>query len=552
VACWNFAEAVYRLGEGATASRPALIHDGRTIDYRELRRRTSGIARYFQAQSLPEGAHVGHYMRNSNAYMETFLAAGLVGLSHVNVNYRYQDEELIDLCNGLDLQVLVYDADFAERVARIRPRLQKTTLFICAEASGVDAPRVDSPGVDSPGADAQLGKLYDYNPEGLQCRTSSDDLVLIATGGTTGLPKGVQWRHEDIWRKQNVSTGVAMQPLMIDEQPPSMGEHIQNVARLPQAAPFLCLSPLMHGAGFLMAIMLLAQGVAVATLGGERFDADATIQAISDQGIGMLVLVGDAFAMPLVEALDKREDEQLLASLKMMVSSGASLSNGCRDALLRHQPALIVFDSLGSTETSGYAVCTPEAGVFQPQPTTRVLDEDLQDIEPGSGDIGIVYAGGYLPQGYYNSPEKTAETFVTIDGKRYVCTGDRCTVREDGMLELLGRDSTVVNTGGEKVYTVEVERVLLEHPDIDDVVVVGLPHPRFGKQVAAVVQLSGKLGGALDPKSLQDYARERLADYKVPRQVFAIEAMHRAPNGKPDYPYVQEFAQSCLEAQAYC
>ena len=527
--CWNFAEAVYRLGEGPTGTRPALVHDGDSIDYRELRRRSLGIGSFLDGLGLLAGAHVGHYMRNSNAYLETFVGAGLAGLSHVNVNYRYQDDELVELCNGLDIDVLIYDAPFADRVARIKPRLTRTRHFIC---------------VGGGGEDIDLAELYDHASQGFNPRTSSGDLVLIATGGTTGLPKGVQWRHEDIWRKQNVSTGVAMAPLGISEQPDSLAEHVANVARLPQAPPFLCLSPLMHGAGFLMAIMLLAQGVPVATLSGERFDPVRTVEAIAAQGIGMLVLVGDAFALPLLEVLEERPDEALLASLRMMVSSGASLSNACRDGLLRHQPELVVFDSLGSTETSGYAVCTPESGVFQPQPTTRVLDDELQPVEPGTDTIGMIYAGGYLPQGYYNAAEQTAETFVTIDGERMVRTGDRCTVRADGMLQLLGRDSTVVNTGGEKVYTVEVERVLLEHPAVDDVVVVGLPHPRFGKQVTAVIQPAGQ--AVLDNEALQSYARKKLADYKVPRKIYAIDSLCRAANGKPDYPFVVSYAESRL------
>ncbi|MEP4147535.1 MAG: AMP-binding protein [Halioglobus sp.] len=530
---WNFAEAVYRLGEGACADRPALIHDGQSISYRELRRRTVGIASYLQQQALPSGAHVGHYMRNSNAYMESFIGAGLAGLSHVNVNYRYQDEELLDLCNGLDLQVLIYDEAFADRVERVRPGLEKTVCLIQVGGSG---------------SDAELSALYDYSDAGFQPITSSDDLVVIATGGTTGLPKGVQWRHEDIWRKQNVSTGVGMAALGLTDHPASLEEHVANVERLPQAAPFLCLSPLMHGAGFLMAIMLVAQGVPVATLAGERFDAAAAVQTIKDLGVGSMVLVGDAFTLPLLEVLDARPDEGLFDSLMMIVSSGASLSNACREGLYRHQPELIIFDSLGSTETSGYAVCTPEAGVFLPQPTTRVLDDELKDVKPGSGIVGIAYSGGYLPQGYYNAPQETANTFVSIGGERYVRTGDRCTVRADGMLELLGRDSTVVNTGGEKVYTVEVERVLLEHPDIDDVVVVGLPHPRFGKQVTAVVQGASDSESPLDVKAIQAFAGQKLADYKVPRLIFAVESLNRAPNGKPDYPFVLDYAQSCLDA----
>lgn len=532
--CWNFAEAAYQLGEGDTADRPALIHDGESINYRELRRRAVGIASFLQAQGCKPGAHVGHYMRNSNAYLETLIGAGLAGLSHVNVNYRYQEKELLELCNGLDIEVLVYDAAFADRVERIRSQLSGTCCFIQV----------------GPGESEQsLEALYDWPAENFQRTTSSDDLLLIATGGTTGLPKGVQWRHEDLWRKQNVSTWVAMEPLGLTQHPVDMAEHVRNVASLPQAAPFLTLSPLMHGAGLLMAVMLLSQGVPIVTLAGERFDPGHTLETIKELGIASLVLVGDVFALPLIEVLDQRADEGLLDSLQMLISSGASLSNACSDKLRQHRPELLLIDTLGSTETSGYAVCTPEAGVFLPNPTTRMLDDDLRDIEPGSDSIGIVYAGGNLPQGYYNSPQETAKTFVTLDdGQRYVRTGDRCQVRPDGMLVLLGRDSTVVNTGGEKVYTVEVERVLLEHPAISDVVVVGLPHPRFGKQVVAVVEGPQLTPETIDIAELQAFASQKLADYKVPRLIFPIASLQRAPNGKPDYPFVTHFAEQALEA----
>jgi fatty-acyl-CoA synthase len=259
--------------------------------------------------------------------------------------------------------------------------------------------------------------------------------------------------------------------------------------------------------------------------------------------IGGLVLVGDAFALPLIEALERRADENTIESLMMLVSSGASLSDTSKHTLLRHNPKLFMLDTLGSTEASGYGISTPEAGVFQPLPTARVLDDQLQPVEPGSDTIGMVYSTGYMPIGYYKAPEKTAETFVTIDGTRYVKTGDRCTVREDGMIVLLGRDSTVINTGGEKVYTVEVETVLVQHPDIVDALVVGLAHPRFGKQVVAVVQGPGLAENTIDVPAIQAHCREHLADYKVPKLIFAVDDLKRAPNGKPDYPFVTAYAE---------
>lgn len=532
MSCWNLSEAVFQLAEGPLADRAALIHDEDVITYRELRRRASGIAAWLLEQNLEPGAHVGHYMRNSNAYMEVFEGAGLAGMSHLNINYRYRDEELLDLCDSLNVRVLVFDSEFAERVAQIASRIAHRCLLVQV---GGDAP-------------ITLAQLYDHSQEQFSRRTSSDDLLLIATGGTTGLPKGVQWRHEDVWRKQGVSTGVAMLPLQLEQHPQAMDEHVANVARLPEAGPILILSPLMHGTGLLMAIMLVAQGTPVATLGGERFDANKTLDFIKRHQAASLVIVGDAFAMPLLEALDQRAEEGLLDSIAMIMSSGTALSEDSRQRLLQYQPAMMLIDALGSSETSGYAMSTGEPGVFQPGRALRVLDDDMRDVEPGSESTGIVYAPGYLPIGYYNAPEETAKTFVTIEGVRYVRTGDRCTVRADGMLVLMGRDSTVVNTGGEKVYTVEVERVLLQHPDISDAIVVGLPHPRFGKQVVAVIEGQRLENSSIDVEAMRSFVAERLADYKVPRQIFVIESLNRAPNGKPDYPFVLDYAQRCAES----
>jgi acyl-CoA synthetase (AMP-forming)/AMP-acid ligase II len=535
MSCWNFAEAIYQLADSPAADRPALIHEDRVISYAQLRDRACGIATWMQQLALPAGAHVGHYLRNSNAYMETFTAASLAGLGHVNVNYRYLEDELIDLCNGLDIRVLVYDVEFAGRVASIKDRLTRTIGFIEVGAEACNDFAVP------------LEDLYRHDSSDFQRSTASDDLILIATGGTTGLPKGTQWPHEQLWRKTGASTAHELASLNLEQHPRSMAEHVANVASLPAGAGFLSLSPLMHGAGLMMALLKVAQGCPLVTLGGEKFDANATLDTIARHSVGGMVLVGDAFALPLIAALDQRAGENLIASLLVVVSSGASLSDTSKNALLKHNPNLFVLDTLGSSEASGFAFSTPEAGVFAPLPTTRVLDENLEDVVPGSDTIGIAYAGGYMPIGYYNEPEKTAETFVTIKGNRYVMTGDRCTVREDGMLVLLGRDSTVVNTGGEKVYTVEVERVLIDHPAISDALVVGLPHPRFGKMVVAVVEGPGLTANSLDVSAIKAHVGEHLADYKIPRQVFAIDSLQRADNGKPDYPFVQTFAESQVE-----
>ena len=528
---WNISEAIYQIAASKIGDRPALIHGDQNVSYKELIRRASGFGSWLQSLELPAGAHVGHYLRNSNAYMEAFTAAGLVGMTHVNVNYRYLDQELIDLCNGLDIRVLVYDAEFADRVAAVKDQLEGTVGFV--EIG-------QTPAVNN--FARTLTDLYDWDASRFERCTASDDLIVLATGGTTGLPKGTQWRHEDIWRKQKISTGGAMLALKLKEHPATIEEHIANVLVLPVPMPFMPLSPLMHGAASLMAILMLAQGIPVLTMPGIKFSADLVLDLIARYQVAGVALVGDAFAIPLLEALDRRLGERPLASLALMVSTGASLSEASRSGLLRHQPNLVLFDTLGSSEAAGFAVSTPEAGVFKPMVTTRVFDDNLNLVEPGSDVIGIAYSGGYSPIGYYKEPEKSAETFLEIAGVRYVRTGDRCTVREDGMLILLGRDSTVINTGGEKVYTVEIERVLIDHPDITDALVIGVADLRFGSIVIAVVEGPRLTQENLDVVDIQYHVSKQLADYKVPRKIFAIKSLQRGPNGKPDYPFIQAYA----------
>ena len=533
---WNFSEAVFQLAHSDIAGRPALIHDDKIISYSQMMDRCDGIASWLAALNLPAGSHVGHYMRNSNVYMESFIATGLAGMSHVNVNFRYLDDELLDLFNALDIRVLIYDAEFAPLVARIRSRCEQIVAFV---EVGVDTPTNEFA--------IALEALYGFDRSAFQRQTSPDDLILIATGGTTGLPKGTQWRHEDMWRKMDVCRGPAMAALALEEHPVSMEEHVRNVASLPRSGPFFPLCPLMHGTGLLIALQALVQGIAVVTCSGRKLNTARTLDMIIEHQVGALVIVGDAFAIPLLDELREREDESALASLKLIISSGAILSDDNKAGLQKFNEGMLIIDALGSSESIGFGVATQEAGVFLPMPTTRVLDDQMQEVVPGSDTIGIAYSGGYIPIGYYQEPGKSAETFIELDGIRYVKTGDRCTVREDGMVVLLGRDSTVINTAGEKVYTVEVERVLVDHPSILDAIVVGVPHPRFGKMVVAVVEVADLQCDHAESEAIKAFARRKLADYKVPKYIFAIDSLQRAANGKADYPFVEEYAARQLE-----
>ncbi len=532
---WNLAAAIYQLGESPLAERPALVHGELVISFAELRRRSLGVAAWLTDNGLPQGSHVGHLLRNSNAYMEAFFGTGLAGMRHLNINYRYREQELIDICHSLEVAVLVYDAEFSDRVSLVAEALGEDMLFVQVGESNAPHPY------------ELLENLYDCAGDDFQPSTTGDDIVLIATGGTTGSPKGVMWKHEDLWHKLKISTGNTLGKLKLEHPPQDMAEHVANCVRRGEPPALMPLSPLMHGAGLFTALSSIAQGATLVTVPGAVFEADTTLDLLKKHRVGCLTLVGDAFALPLLEALERRRDEELLASLRLLISTGASLSDDCKAAFLSHHPGLHISDTLGSSEAMAMAVSTPEAGVFRPLPGTRILDEDLNDVVPGSDEIGIAYTTGHVPQGYFKSPEKSAITFPLIDGVRYVNTGDRCMVREDGMLILLGRDSTVINTGGEKVYTVEVERVLLSYPAVTDALVVGLPHPRFGRMVTAVVQGPGLTADNLDVDDVLKHAGLALADYKLPRKIFVIDDLQRAANGKPDYPFITSYAEQKMQ-----
>lgn len=526
--CWNFAENTDRLATTAAAGRNALIHGSTIISYRQLKQRTDAIASYLDNLLLPAGSHVGHMMRNSNSYIEAFLASTKAGMRHVNINYRYQAEELIDLLTRLDIRVLIYDQEFAAAVAVIRDFIPDTQAFI--EVCDLRTAHNDFA--------TPFHELYQTPVKPLRT-CSSDDVFLVATGGTTGMPKGVLWRHEDLWRATQVSIGYDLAPLKLQQHPCNLDEHIENINAVARHSIFMPLSPLMHGAGLMATLMTLAQGGTIVTLAGSNFDASAALQAISDYKVTQLAVVGDAFARPLIAALQANPGRDYLHSLAVIVSTGASLSTDCKTALTQCKPDLIIIDTLGSSEAAGFAISSPRAGVFYPATNTRVLNDQFEELQPGDPGIGILAKGGHIPLGYYNEPEKSAETFVTVNGQRYVMTGDRCRYLADGTIELLGRDNTCINTGGEKVYTVEVERVLMSHPDIDDALVLGLPHERFGNMVVAAIVLN-KATSTNVPTELKSHCQQQLADYKVPKHFIQLEEIYRAPNGKPLYDQVRD------------
>jgi acyl-CoA synthetase (AMP-forming)/AMP-acid ligase II len=525
---WNFAAAIDALCRAMPADAAALVHGEARLGWRELGERTDRLAAALAAADLPRGAHVGHFMRSGPAYLETAVACGKAGLTHVNINHRYEAAELRFLFETLDVRAVVYDREFADRVAALVG--VGLDLRLCVEVGdGAPVNRFARPfealateAAASPAAHAPAG----------------DDLIVIATGGTTGMPKGVMWRHDDLWRALGVErnyVGRAGRP------PPvaSLEEHVAAVLRDGPRTVFCPLAPLMHGTGFMGAMVTLAQGGTVVTVPGARFDALAALRDIRRHGAQVVSIIGDAFGLPMADALDGHAGEALFAGVRLLNSSGTALSPHVKERFLRHAPALTILDTLGSTETMGMGSSITRRGEaaqstrFRVGPAVKVLDEAFREVPPGSGRAGRLARAGPVPLGYYGDPELSARAFPVVDGRRFAVMGDVCRVEADGGIEFLGRGDSVINSGGEKVFVEEVERALRAVDGIADAAVAGVPHARFGTVVGAAV--NALPGFPRDPATLRARLAGTLADYKIPRVVAFTDDSLRAPNGKLDY-----------------
>ena len=528
----NFGCVVKALAGAIPAERPALVHGERIVTWGELDAITDRIAAGLIAHGLKPGDIAGQMLRNTPDYMLAYFGCVKAGVVPVNVNYHYKARELADIFTRFGLKALFTEHDFAETARTAMPQGTLT----------VDV-----------GGDQWAALCDTPLPEGFAIHNDPAALFLTATGGTTGMPKAVMWPMDQAWQAFNI--GVWQRP---PGTPPlvaaSLEEQVaQGRAIGPDhpasASPLLLLSPLMHGAGQFTAVIHLLKGGTLALLPGPKFDADMALDEIARIGAKGIFIVGDAFALPLADRLDARSDgAQVLASLRSITSSGAVFSPALKARLIAHHPALMIVDALGSSESSGTGIVITTAqgssggGKFQPLPgrETRLFDEHLNEILPGTDGVGIVARTGPLPLGYLGEDEKNAQTFPVIGGKRWLMTGDRARWAADGTLEFIGRDNMCINTGGEKVFPEEVEAVLLDHPAVKDVRVVSIPDARFGRKVVAVVQPEGEI----DEAALDAHARAGLAGYKIPRLYLFTDRSLRLNNGKPDYKTAQGIADA--------
>ena len=530
---WNFGDILDAIAPVLDPASPAFIHGERVITWGETIKRSNNLARAFLAHGAVYGDKVAFYMRNRPEYVETVAACYKARLTHVNVNYRYTPDEVFYIFDNSDATVIVYGSEFQGVIAELKNRLTKVKLFVeITEGEAADfAVRFDD-----------LAAEGDGSPLGIE--RSGDDLLFIYTGGTTGMPKGVMWPHHDLRE-------VGLQALRKLGPVP---ETVEAVAAAVKAngpgARTLPAPPLMHGTGLLTALGAHTSGGCVITLQNASFDAIEMLEAIDKHHPAGLVLVGDAFGRPLLNALDAEPGRYDVSSVASIVSSGVMWSVEVKRGLLRHMPNAILSDGFSSSEAIGMgsSIMTSAGEVqtakFMIGDRCKVFDEDDQPVAPGSGIAGLVALAAPNPIGYYKDDEKTARTFRVIRGVRYSIPGDWCLVEADGTLTLLGRGSACINTAGEKVFPEEVEEALKTHPAIEDALVVGVPDEAWGQAVTAVVKLNA--GESLDEDIVRLHVRASLAGYKTPKRVLTAESALRAPNGKADYKAVTDFARAEL------
>ncbi len=517
--------------------REAVVCGGRRLTYAQLEGRANRLANHLSAEGVGPGDFVGCYLTNSTEYLETLLACFKLRAVPVNINYRYVTDELRYLFNDAGLVAVVCQQQFGPRVAEIArdvPTLRHT--LVVADDSGLDPSLDRVPGGTD--YDAALGAAPSDRP--VVDGRGDDDLYVIYTGGTTGMPKGVVWRMGDAFFGC-IGGG---DPMRLNGPVASPEEMVGRIIDFDFV--FYALAPLMHAAAQWVSFMWLLCGAKVVLHTGP-FDPEVVWRTIEEEKVSTTTVVGDAMARPLCDAWDEHGPYDT-STLFAFSNGGAPLTAGTKARLQSMMPGVVLTDGFGSSETGIQGSQRLEPGADAGSVTrfdnvmdgTKVLDESHREVAPGSGVIGRVAHTGYLPLRYHNAPEKTAETFVEIDGRRYVLSGDMATVEADGSIVLLGRGSVSINTGGEKVYPEEVEGVLKGHPAVYDVVVVGVPHERWGEQVTAVVQPTP--GTVVVLEELVEHCRGQLAGYKLPRDVVVVDAVVRSPAGKADYRWARTVA----------
>ena len=542
---WNFADVWETVAE-TIPDAPALLHGDLVRSWADFDARADGVATALVDAGVTEGTSVAQYLTNRPEYLESVFAAFKLGLAPVNTNYRYVDDELVYLWDNADSSAVIFEGQFAERIDGLRGRVPGVRLWLWVD--------------DGTGPCPSWAVDYEAAAAGAQGRAtapwgrSGDSLYLLYTGGTTGMPKGVMWRSDDLLVVLNDG---APRSRRLPDRPDL--DHIRRIAATPGYRT-LPACPLMHGTGAFNAFTALTVGGSVVTLTGARFDPVELLDTVERRRVNNTAIVGDAFARPILAALDEHNSGDGpgrwdISSLKVMLSSGVMWSRAVKQGLLRHNPQMLLVDTLGSSEAVGMAKSVSSGSgddsakataSFSLGPDTKVITDEGVEARPGDGLVGKLAIRGRTPIGYHKDPAKSAETFVEIDGARYSMPGDYARVESDGTVVLLGRGSVCINTGGEKVFPEEVEEALKEHDLVHDAVVVGIPDERFGQAITAVVEPVP--GSEPDESQLIAHVKERIAGYKAPKRVVQVGSLGRAANGKVDYKHWTAYVGDALAA----
>ena len=517
---------------------PAVTQGTVTRTWSEYEQRAARLASALVDAGLQPQSKVGLYLYNSNEYLEAQFATFKFRGVPVNVNYRYLDEELLYLLDNSDAEALFFHSSLGDRVARVVDRLPKLKLLVEVSDDGEHHVVTAVP---------YNTLLADYDPMPRITR-DEDDIYMLYTGGTTGMPKGVMYQMGSL-AEGFVNGGLAF----VGMTPPSDISQLGITVRDAHANGIRPITipgcPIMHGTGMWIGAMMPQSGGAhVITLQKRSFDAHELFQVIQDKKATLAVVVGDSFVKPMIRALDEATAKGTsydASSLKMIASSGVMWTSEVKEALLERIEHVVLLDAMGSSEGSmGTSISMkglpPQTAKFAVAPTTKVFTEDDREVQPGSGEIGKVAAGGAVPIGYYKDPEKSSKTFRTINGVRYSFPGDMAIVEADGSLTLLGRGSQVINSGGEKIFPEEVEEAVKRVEGVLDCLVVGIDDEKFGQAVTAVASLSP--GAKVEEAVIIANVKTQLAGYKAPKRVVFVAQIPRAPNGKADYKTARDMA----------
>ena len=530
---WNFAD-IWEVVADDLPDAIASIHGEEERTWSEVDRRADGVAQHLLDLGLERQQAVAQYLYNGPEYVESMFAAFKAAFVPVNTNYRYTADELLYLWDNADAGAVVFHGAFADTIDAIRGRLPKVKAWLWVD--------------DGSGPCPDWATSYDEVATSGAGRVApawgrtGDDLSMLYTGGTTGMPKGVMWRQDDLVVKLGAALG---------REYPDDGTAADLAGTFAEpGARYLPACPQMHGTGNFPCLSTWAAGGSIVTLTDRHFDPVEFLDTIEQRGVNTTAIVGDAFAKPILKALDAKPGNWDLSSLIAIVSSGVMFGQESKDRLLAHHPTMLILDAFSSSEALGMGQSvsgggtTAKTATFELSPDTIVIDEDNRPLAPGSDQIGRLAVGGRQPVGYYKDPEKTASTFLEIDGKRYSCPGDFATVAADGTINLLGRGSVCINTGGEKVFPEEVEEALKTSPAVLDAIAVGVPDDKFGEAVTAVV--SHRDGQTVDEADLIAHVKEHLAGYKAPKRVLVVDDLGRAANGKADYKRWKAYAAEQL------